>query len=138
MADIQLAIEGPDAAAAAQSLLKIKGISGTATPLEAQTKDLATAGIIVGIVVGTIATAEQFRKWYREHKESKKISKVVMVGKNGTRLELENASAEDVQKFLDKFLKPIDDSVENAQTPLELKPLPTFEGRLPEEWKDEN
>ncbi|MGB6300992.1 MAG: hypothetical protein WBF90_33120 [Rivularia sp. (in: cyanobacteria)] len=47
--------------------------------------------------------AEQIRKWYleyKQHKSGKKIAKVLIVGKNGERLLLEGATAEQINKIL--------------------------------------
>ena len=47
--------------------------------------------------------AEQIRKWYleyKQHKSGKKIAKVLIVGKNGERLILEGATAEQIQRIL--------------------------------------
>jgi hypothetical protein len=59
----------------------------------------------VGIVGGTLAIAEQIRKWYQEYKQSrsgKRIEKVLIVGRNGQRLLLENATVEQIQKILEE------------------------------------
>ncbi len=105
MADIQVAIEGEDAVSATEELLQISGISGSyATPAETEREPtVTTIATIVGIVGGTMAIAEQIRKWYLEynqHKSGKKIAKVLIVGKNGERLILEGATAEQIQKIL--------------------------------------
>ncbi len=65
---------------------------------------LATIASIVGIVSGTLAVAEQIRKWYQEYKQGKsgkKIAKVLIVGCNGDRLLLENATVEQIRKVLE-------------------------------------
>jgi hypothetical protein len=105
MADIQIAVEGEDAVFATEELLAISGISGSyTTPTENQREaTVATVATIVGIVGGTMAIAEQIRKWYLEYKQHKsggKISKVLIVGKNGERLLLEGATAEQIQRIL--------------------------------------
>ena len=61
-------------------------------------------GTIVGIVGGTIAVAEQIRKWYAEYKQKqsgKKIAKVLIVGRDGQRLLLENATLEEIRRILE-------------------------------------
>jgi len=105
MSDIQVAIEGEDAVSAIEELLSISGISGSYTiPPETEREGtLVTIATIVGIVGGTMAIAEQIRKWYLEYKQHKsggKISKVLIVGKNGERLLLEGATAEQIQRIL--------------------------------------
>lgn len=65
---------------------------------------VASIASIVGIVGGTIAIAEQIRKWYQEYKlqhSGKRIAKVLIVGRNGQRLLLENATLEDIRKALE-------------------------------------
>ncbi|MGB5974755.1 MAG: hypothetical protein WBG38_15630, partial [Nodosilinea sp.] len=95
--DIQVAIAGQDAVAATEALLAIDGISGTYA-LESETNKegiLVTIATIVGLVGGTLAIAEQIRKWYQEYrqgKDSKPIEKVVIVSASGQRLLLENAT----------------------------------------------
>ncbi|BAY82379.1 hypothetical protein NIES267_18590 [Calothrix parasitica NIES-267] len=105
MSNIQIAIEGEDAVSATEELLQIPGISGNyTTPEEIEREGtIATVATIVGIVGGTLTIAEQIRKWYLEYKQSKsgkKIAKVLIVGKNGERLILEGATAEQIQKVL--------------------------------------
>ncbi|MGB7380984.1 MAG: hypothetical protein WA959_31130 [Rivularia sp. (in: cyanobacteria)] len=105
MADIQVAIEGEDAVSATEELLQISGISGSyITPTETEREiTVTTIATIVGIVGGTMAIAEQIRKWYleyKQHKSGKKIAKVLIVGKNGERLILEGATAEQIQRIL--------------------------------------
>jgi hypothetical protein len=105
MADIQIAIEGEDAVSATEELLQISGISGSYTTPEETTREVTvtTVATIVGIVGGTMAIAEQIRKWYleyKQHKSGKKIAKVLIVGKNGERLILEGATTEQIQRIL--------------------------------------
>ena len=105
MADIQVAVEGEDAVSATEELLSISGISGNYTTSEETEREVTvtTIATIVGIVGGTMAIAEQIRKWYleyKQHKSGKKIAKVLIVGKNGERLILEGATAEQIQRIL--------------------------------------
>ncbi len=107
MAEIRLAIEGEDAIAATEALLAIPGISGNYTvSSEAQEREpvVTTVASIVGIVGGTIAIAEQIRKWYQEYKQKqsgKRIEKVLIVGRNGRRLLLEDATLEEIRQILE-------------------------------------
>ncbi len=60
--------------------------------------------LIVGLVGGTIAIIEQIRKWYHEYKQKqsgKKIAKVLIVGRNGRRFLLENATIEQIRQILE-------------------------------------
>jgi hypothetical protein len=107
MTEIQLSIEGEDAVAATEALLAIPGISGSyQVNAEAPEREgvMATVASIVGIVGGTLAIAEQIRKWYQEYegkKSGKKIDKVLIVGRNGRRLLLKDATVEEIRKILE-------------------------------------
>ena len=106
MSEIKFVIEGNDAIAATEELLAMDGIEGSYTINEELEREplLATIASIVGIVSGTLAVAEQIRKWYQEYKEGKsgkRIAKVLIVGRNGDRLLLENATIEQIRKVLE-------------------------------------
>ncbi|MDB9310980.1 hypothetical protein PN471_20595 [Aphanizomenon sp. CS-733/32] len=107
MTDIKFSIEGEDAIQATEELLAIEGITGNyAVNSEDVKKEpvLTTVGTIVGLVGGTIAITEQIRKWYQEYKQKqsgKKIAKVLIVGRNGRRLLLENATFEQIRQILE-------------------------------------
>ncbi len=108
MADIHLAIEGEDAVAATEALLAIPGISGNyEVSAESPRKEtvVATVATIIGIVGGAIAIAEQIRKWYQEYKANqsgKRIEKVLIVGRNGRRILLEDATIEEIRQILEE------------------------------------
>ncbi len=106
MSEIKFAIEGDGAIAATEELLAMEGIEGSYAINEELEREalLATIASIVGIVSGTLAVAEQIRKWYQEYKQGKsgkKIAKVLIVGRNGDRLLLENATVEQIRKVLE-------------------------------------
>ncbi|NJN88823.1 MAG: hypothetical protein HC881_24255 [Leptolyngbyaceae cyanobacterium SL_7_1] len=106
MSVLLIEVQGTDAIAATEALLAMPEISGTwETETEAEREGvLATIATIVGLVGGTLAIAEQIRKWYQEYKQGesgKKIEKVLIVGRNGRRLLLENATIEQIQQVLD-------------------------------------
>ncbi|CAN1208917.1 Transposase [Tumidithrix helvetica PCC 7403] len=106
MAEIKFAIEGDAAIEATEELLAIEGIEGSFTVDEEIKREgvLATIAAIVGIVSGTLAAAEQIRKWYQAYrlgKSGKKIVKVLIVGRKGERLLLENATVEQIRKVLE-------------------------------------
>ncbi|MBD2183366.1 hypothetical protein H6S82_03725 [Planktothrix sp. FACHB-1355] len=106
MADILIEVQGQDAIAATEELLSISGISGSyEVDSEVEREGtLATIATIIGIVGGAIAIAEQIRKWYQEYKQGKSgktIEKVLIVGKNGQRLLLQNATLDEIQKILE-------------------------------------
>ena len=108
MADIQFEVQGQDAVTAIEELLSISGVSGNyETESEAEREGtLATIGVIVGIVGGAIAIAEQIRKWYQQYKQGKsgkKIDKVLLISRSGKRLLLENATIEQIKEILDEW-----------------------------------
>lgn len=98
MTEIKFAIEAEDAITATKELLAIEGITGNYIVNSEDVKKeavITTIATIVGLVGGTLAIAEQIRKWYQEYKQQqsgKKIAKVLIVGRNGRRLLLENAT----------------------------------------------
>lgn len=103
---ILIEVQGTDAIAATESLLALPELTGTwETEGEAEREGvLATIATIVGLVGGTLAIAEQIRKWYQEYRQGKSgktIEKVLIVGRNGRRLLLENATIEQIQQVLD-------------------------------------
>lgn len=107
MSVIQIEVQGQNAVAATEDFFSIPGISGNWKTLDDVEREgtLATIGTIVGIVGGTMAIAEQVRKWYQEYKQGKsgkKIEKVLIVGRNGRRLLLENATPEQIKQILEE------------------------------------
>jgi len=107
MTAIVVEVQGAGAIDAAEELLTIPGLTGTwEADSEVERGDpLTVIATIVGIVGGTIAIAEQIRKWYQEYRRSrsgKKIEKVLVVGRNGRRLLLENATIEQIQRILEE------------------------------------
>ena len=109
MNDIKIAIAGTAADEAARSLFQIEGLTGNYEADTAVTRDggLTVVATVIGIVGGTMAIAEQIRKWYESYKsrqDVKKIEKVLIVTPNG-RLLLENATVEDIAKVLEPLAK---------------------------------
>ena len=105
MTNIQIEVQGEDVIAATKALLAIPGVSGTYQSVEGKYKEptLAAIATIVGIAGGTIAIAEQIRKWYQEYRQSqsgKKIEKVLIISSSGERLLLENATIEQISHIL--------------------------------------
>ncbi len=103
---IQISVEGEGAIAATTDLFSMPDINGTCEPVDETEREavLATVGTIVGIVGGSLAIAEQLRKWYKEHhagKNGKTIEKVLLVGQNGQRILLQNASLEQIKQILE-------------------------------------
>jgi hypothetical protein len=108
MADIQIAVAGQNSVAATEALMAIPGVTGTWQADESAQRDggvTATIATVLGIVGGSMAIAEQIRKWYVEYRDgkssNKKIEKVLIVGKNGRRLLLEDATLEEIRQILE-------------------------------------
>ena len=107
MTEIKFSIEGENAITATEELLAIEGITGNYTADSEDVRKeplITTVATIVGLVGGTMAIAEQIRKWYQEYKQKqsgKKIDKVLIVGRNGRRLLLENATIEEIRHILE-------------------------------------
>lgn len=107
MANIHLVIEGEDAIAATEVLLAIPDISGNyEVSSEATEREpiLTTVAAIVSIVGGTTSIAEQIRKWYHEYKakqSGRRIAKALIVGRNGRRLLLEDATVEEIRQIIE-------------------------------------
>jgi hypothetical protein len=90
----------------ARELLTMEGIEGSHDVDEEIQREgvMAVIATIVGIASGALAIAEQIRKWYQEYKQGKsgkRIAKVLIVGRNGDRLLLENATIEQIRKVLE-------------------------------------
>ena len=83
MQPLQIAIEGPGAVNAAKALTDIPNLFGDRqTPDGTQREGvMAVIAAIVCIAGGTLAAAEQIRKWYQERKKvnsGKTITKAVL------------------------------------------------------------
>lgn len=104
MAKVELSLEGFEADQAAESLFQSTGIQGSweISGDSSSTKEgtLAVIGIIVGIVGGAVAVAEQIRQWYIEAKKSRKRFNVVLVS-DDLRIALEDATIEDICSVLE-------------------------------------
>lgn len=104
---IRLEIEGEGAIAATQELFELPEIEGSWETVGNDEREavLTTIATIIGIVGGTMAIAEQLRKWYQAYakgqKPGGKIEKVLIVGRNGRRLLLKDASVEQIRQILD-------------------------------------
>lgn len=106
MTQIKLSLEGEEADIAAKKLFETTGLQGSweiaQGSLPTKEGTLAVIGTVVGIVGGTVAVAEQIRKWYQEHKRSNKRFDVVIVA-DDTRVVLENATIEDICAVLEEL-----------------------------------
>jgi len=106
MSEIKISLEGEAVDIAAGELFDATGLQGSwklatsSSPSKEGT--LAVIGTVVGIVGGTVAVAEQIRKWYQEYKKSKKKFDVVLVA-DDVRVVLENATIEDIRAILEEL-----------------------------------
>ena len=107
MAEIQIEIEGSGAVAATEALLEIPGLSGMWAPAtEAAQREgvLVTIATIVGIATGTIAIAEKIYEWYQKSWQATPdttIERAMLIGRNGDRILLKNATVEQIRQILD-------------------------------------
>lgn len=107
MADIQIEIEGPAAVAATEDLLNIPGLSGNWSPAVEGTQRegvLVTIATIVAITAGTITIAEKIYGWYQKSRRvqpSPTIEKAMLIGRNGDRILLKNATVDQIRQILD-------------------------------------
>ena len=107
MAKLLVEIQGKDSVVATEDLFSISGLLGNWETVEEPEKEgtIATVATIVGLVGGTLAITEQIRTWYQEYKQGKsgkKIEKVLIVGRNGRRLLLENATPNQIKQILEE------------------------------------
>jgi hypothetical protein len=102
MAEIQIAIEGAGAEAAAAELF---GLEGRYQISEEVTRDggtVAIVGTIVGITVGAMTIGEKLNKWYgsyRTQDPQQRIERVLIVTPT-SRLLLEDATVEEIAAAL--------------------------------------
>ena len=107
MADIQLEIEGSGALAATKELLQMPGLDGSWESASEGTQregTLATIATIVVITTEALTIAEKIYQWYQKLKQAKteaSIDKVMLIGRNGERILLKNASVEQIRRILD-------------------------------------
>ncbi len=103
MTQVQLAIEGKGAVAAAEALIASPDISGMWQPTNA-TKRENVVSVIVNISLGASGDklSQEINNWYLKYKQAQaeqKIDKVVLVA-NGKRLVVENITLEEIRKVL--------------------------------------
>lgn len=106
MTEVKVSLEGEEVDIAAEKLFETTGLQGNwevakgSVPTKEGT--LAVIATVIGIVGGTVAVAEQIRKWYQEYKKSKKTFTVVLVA-DDVRLVLEDATREDICALLEEL-----------------------------------
>lgn len=106
MTTLQLDIEGDGAISATEALLQIEGLTGTYETAGDDQKEgvLATIATIVGITAGTLTIAEKLYTWYqngRRQQPKPLLDKVLIIGRNGEKLLLEQATVEQIKQILD-------------------------------------
>ncbi len=109
MDNIQLEIEGQGAIAAAEDLLQTEGIQGQLEPMDDEPeRDLAMVtaiATIVSLALNAIELAEKIHGWYRAYRQrkdaDKRIEKVLLIGKDGQRILLADASVEQIRRILE-------------------------------------
>ena len=110
MTEVQIAIAGAGAEAAAAELFSMEGIEGSYQVDESVSKDggtLAVVGTVVAITVGAMTIGEKLHRWhqsYRTKDSQARIEKVLIVTKT-SRLLLEDATIEDISNALKPFAK---------------------------------
>jgi hypothetical protein len=114
MADIQIEIQGqgaialtgaPSAIAAAQDLFTDCGLTGNYEIDSEPGREGTVTAMIIGIGDNTVTAAEKILQWYQEHKQDKSgqaIEKAVIVGQNGQRLLLEDATLAEIGQILEE------------------------------------
>lgn len=107
MTEIQFEIQGKGATIAATEVLKIEGLEGQYHQIEQGLQregTIITIATIVAITSGSITIAEKIVQWYKKWKRpqsSTSIDKVILIGRNGRRILLKNASVKSIKEILD-------------------------------------
>ena len=94
---MQIEIHGPDAIKVAQDIVATDGVQGTYEVVSEVEREgtLATIATIIGITTGAMTIAEKLYELNKKSvnsPESVKIERVLLVGKNGDRLLLKDAT----------------------------------------------
>ncbi|MGB0563345.1 MAG: hypothetical protein ACPGVO_16300 [Spirulinaceae cyanobacterium] len=99
----QLEIQGESAPTATQELFQSDGLKGDWQTVGKDEREgvLTTIATIVAITGGTIAIAEKLYGWFKKNKAEKRIEKVLLVGKNGQRVLLKDATIEQIKAILE-------------------------------------
>jgi hypothetical protein len=105
---MQIEIEGQDAREFTEELLLIEGIQGSCEALDEVEKNVEILFIIAAVIDISLGTWEIAEKVYElkrkkfDSPEPAKIERVLLVGKNGDRLLLKDASIEQIKRLLDE------------------------------------
>jgi hypothetical protein len=104
---MQIEIQGQDAIKVAEDIVTMDGVQGDFEVVSEVEREgtLATIATIIGITTGAMTIAEKLydlNKKSVNSPESVKIERVLLVGKNGDRLLLKDATLEQLQKLLER------------------------------------
>jgi hypothetical protein len=104
---MQIEIQGRDAIKVAQDIIATEGVRGSYEVISEVEKEgtLATIATIIGITTGAMTIAEKLYELNKKSvnsPESVKIERVLLVGKNGDRLLLKDATLEQLQRLLER------------------------------------
>jgi hypothetical protein len=103
---MQIEIQGRDAIKVAQDIVATDGVQGSYEVIsEVEKGPLATIATIIGITTGAMTIAEKLYELNKKSvnsPESVKIERVLVVGKNGDRLLLKDATLEQLQRLLER------------------------------------
>jgi hypothetical protein len=104
---MQIEIQGPDAIKVAQDIVSMEGVQGSYEVISEVEREgtLAIIANIITITTGAMTIAEKLydlNKKSVNSPESVKIERVLLVGKNGDRVLLKDATLEQLQKLLEK------------------------------------
>jgi hypothetical protein len=100
---IQLEIQGDAAPTATAELFSTPEIEGNWQAVGEDEREgvLTTIATIVAITGGTIAIAEKLYGWFKKNRTAKTIDRVLLVGKNGQRLLLKDATLDQIKALLE-------------------------------------
>jgi hypothetical protein len=104
MSAIEFEIQGEAAAEAAEELVQLEGLEAEWQPAATEpTRALALATIVtvLSIAKTTLEIAKLIHDWFAKQKPQGKIEKVILKSRSGKRINLHNASVEDIKKLLD-------------------------------------
>jgi len=104
---MQIEIQGQDAIKVAEDIVTMDGVDGDFEVVSEVEREgtLATIATIIGITTGAMTIAEKLYELNKKSinsPESVKIERVLLVGKNGDRLLLKDATLEQLQKLLER------------------------------------
>ena len=104
---MRIEIQGQDAIKVAEDIVTLDGVQGDFEVVSEVEREgtLATIATIIGITTGAMTIAEKLYELNKKSVNSPdtvKIERVLLVGKNGDRLLLKDATLEQLQKLLER------------------------------------